>query len=112
MTIDEALLEGHAGASFVQNLLVEAMAQTAALFAEQSSPSESGLLAGLSRIRFGRAPRTGDSLMVEARLMQRFGDLMRVGGRVTEAGECLAEGEILISLSGGRQRAADPAPLL
>ena len=101
LSFDESLLEGGAGTSFAQVLLLEAMAQTAALFAEQGGRSRSGMLVGLRRVRFGRPPRAGDRLLVEARFMQKFGDLVRVAGRVSESGEALAEGEILISLAGG-----------
>jgi 3-hydroxymyristoyl/3-hydroxydecanoyl-(acyl carrier protein) dehydratase len=103
VSIDDSLHEGRAGTTFGQVLLVEAMAQTAALFAEKEGRKKSGMLVGLSRIRFGRNPRPGDRLVVEASLVQKFGDLVRVAGRVSESGERLAEGEILISLAGGAE---------
>ena len=105
LSIDDSLQEGCDGTSFGQSLLVEAMAQTATLFAEETGRAQSGMLVGLKRIRFGRPPRAGDRLCVEASLVQRFGHLLVVAGRVTESGECLAEGEILISTSGGAEAA-------
>lgn len=101
VSIDDALLEGAASPALARTLLVEAMAQTAALFAEQEPRPRSGMLVGLKRVRFGSAPEPGDRLLVEASLVQKFGDLLRVEGRVTRSGETLAEGEILISLAGG-----------
>jgi 3-hydroxymyristoyl/3-hydroxydecanoyl-(acyl carrier protein) dehydratase len=98
LSVDDSLHEGAAGTTFAQSLLVEAMAQTAALFAEEAGRKRSGMLVGLNRVRFGRAPRPGDRLIVEARFVQKFGDIIRVAGRVTESGEMLAEGDILISL--------------
>jgi 3-hydroxyacyl-[acyl-carrier-protein] dehydratase len=103
LSLDDALQEGHAGATFGQSLMVEAMAQTAALFADQEGRQHSGMLVGLRRIRFGRPPRPGDRLSIEARFVQRFGALVRIEGRVMESGECLAEGEILISTAGGAE---------
>jgi 3-hydroxymyristoyl/3-hydroxydecanoyl-(acyl carrier protein) dehydratase len=101
LSIDDALLEGGVGGTFTQALLVEAMAQTAALFAESSGRSRSGMLVGLKRVSFGAMPRAGDRLEVRAALVQKFGDLLRVQGSVHREGEVIAEGEILISLAGG-----------
>src|SRR5712691_698365 len=87
LSLDDALQEGGAGTTFAQSLLVEAMAQTAALFAEESGRRRSGMLVGLTRVRFGRPPRPGDRLLVEARFVQKFGELVRVAGRVSESDE-------------------------
>ena len=142
-SFDEALEEGRPGTTMGQTLLIEAMAQTAVLFADDADRRTSGMLVGLKRVRFGRPPRPGDRLSVEARFVQQFGGLLRIEGRVLAAPpdqgfvtrgatpgtvpgeglvapsgpgapvedawpgapapgtECLAEGEILISLSGG-----------
>jgi 3-hydroxyacyl-[acyl-carrier-protein] dehydratase len=97
-SIDDALHEGLAGTTYAQSLLIEAMAQAAALFAEEGERLESGMLVGFRDVRFGRPPRVGDRLDVYASFVQRFGDLVRVAGRVTTSGEMLAEGEILLSL--------------
>jgi 3-hydroxymyristoyl/3-hydroxydecanoyl-(acyl carrier protein) dehydratase len=110
LSIDDALHEGMAadglaradadvaGSTFAQSLLLEAMAQAAALFAEEGGRRTSGMLVGFRSVTFGRPPRTGDRLEIETRYVQRFGDIVRVAGRVTESGETLAEGEILLSL--------------
>lgn len=103
ISIDDALLEGGGSETFAQSLLVETMAQTAALFAETDGRSRSGMLVGLKRIRFGPIPKPGDVLRVEAKLVQKFGELLRIEGRVSRSGEALAEGEILISLAGGAE---------
>ena len=100
-SIDDALHEGHAGTTFAQSLLVEAMAQSATLFAREDGGGSCGMLVGLSNIRFGRVPRPGERLVVEARLAQKFGGLIRIGARVSVGAEMLAEGEVLISITGG-----------
>ena len=133
-SVDDALEEGRPGTTMGQTLLIEAMAQTAVLFADDAEKKTSGMLVGLKRVRFGRPPRPGDRLSVEARFVQQFGGLLRIHGRVlaaappsavggegpvppapaglgvedgaapasaSAAAECLAEGEILISVTGG-----------
>jgi 3-hydroxymyristoyl/3-hydroxydecanoyl-(acyl carrier protein) dehydratase len=106
LSIDDALLEGGSCPTLTQSLLVEAMAQTAAIFAEPGGARRSGMLVGLKRIRFGAVPAPGDQLVVSARLTQRFGDLLRIEGRVTRGEETVSEGEILISL--GAAMEVDP----
>jgi len=101
VSIDDALFEGGESDTFGRILLVEAMAQTAALFAEGVGRRRSGMLVGLRRVHFHGTPRPGERLVVETSLMQKFGDLVRVEGRVSRSGEPLADGEILISLVGG-----------
>jgi 3-hydroxymyristoyl/3-hydroxydecanoyl-(acyl carrier protein) dehydratase len=96
----DALCEGAVGTTFAQSLLIEAMAQAATLFAEEGAGAPTGLLAGLSGVTFGRPPRPGDRLAVEARLAQRFGGMIRVSGRVTAGDDLLAEGDVLIALRG------------
>jgi 3-hydroxyacyl-[acyl-carrier-protein] dehydratase len=98
ISIDDALHEGICGTTYAQSLLIEAMAQAAALFAGEGERRESGMLVGFRDVRFGRAPRVGDRLEVESRFVQRYGDIVRVAGRVSATGEMLAEGEILLSL--------------
>jgi len=102
LSIDEALHEGLAGTTYAQSLLIEAMAQAAALFAEEGERLESGMLVGFRGLTFGRPPRIGDRLDVSASFVQRFGEIVRVAGRVTVSGETLAEGEILLSLGVAR----------
>jgi 3-hydroxymyristoyl/3-hydroxydecanoyl-(acyl carrier protein) dehydratase len=102
LSIDDALHEGLAGTTYAQSLLIEAMAQAAALFAEEGERRESGMLVGLREVTFGRPPRAGDRLEVSAQFVQRFGNLVRVAGRVTASGETLAEGEILLSVADAR----------
>ena len=99
-SIDDALHEGALGTTYAQSLLIEAMAQAAALFAEEGERPESGMLVGLRGVTFGRPPRVGDRLEVSASFVHRFGHIVRVAGRVCGSGETLAEGEILLSLGG------------
>ena len=99
LSIDDGILEGTAGALFPQSLLLEAMAQAASLLtASRESAPTGSLLAGVSRVSFGRPPRPGDRLQVEARLTQRHGDLIRISGKVREGREILAEGDIILAL--------------
>ena len=103
VSIDDAMFEGGSSETYGRTLLVEAMAQTAALFAEETGRARSGMLVGMKRVRLTRAPRPGELLRVEARLVQKFGELLRIEGRVSHLGEQLAEGEMLISLAGGAE---------
>lgn len=103
VSIDDAMFEGGSSETYGRALLVEAMAQTAALFAEEADRTRSGMLVGMKRVRLTRAPRPGEMLRVEARLVQKFGDLLRIEGRVSHSEEQLAEGEMLISLAGGAE---------
>jgi acyl dehydratase len=48
------------------------------------------MLVGFRNVTFGRPPRVGDRLEASASFVQRFGDLVRVAGRVTGSGETLA----------------------
>jgi len=57
----------------------------------------------MKRVVLHRAPRVGERLRIEASLVQRFGALVRIAGRVSSDGEELASGEILISLAGGAE---------
>jgi 3-hydroxymyristoyl/3-hydroxydecanoyl-(acyl carrier protein) dehydratase len=100
VSFDDGALEGRASSRFPQSLLLEAMAQTASLLtASGAGGPREGLLAGVSRARFGRPPRAGDRLRVSVRITQRHGDLIRVAGRVSEGAEVIAEGEIILAVA-------------
>ena len=66
-----------------------------------AEPARPGVLAGLREIRIHRGPRRGDRLTVTVRLVQTFGGLARLAGRVECEAECLAEGELLVSRPSG-----------
>lgn len=76
---------------FPATLMLECMAQTAAI--AMWLPGASGAdmrLAGITRTRFRGTAVPGDTLVVEAVVIKRFGSLIRVRGRVDVAGTCVA----------------------
>jgi hypothetical protein len=136
LSFDDALTEGGAAESLGRMLLIEGMAQAAALFADEptrsgpemphaceghptaggvegvratgerggakrAEPARPGVLAGLRDIRIHGGPRPGDRLTVTVRLVQTFGGVARLAGRIDREDECLAEGEILVSRPSG-----------
>jgi 3-hydroxymyristoyl/3-hydroxydecanoyl-(acyl carrier protein) dehydratase len=78
-------------------LLAEAIAQ-AALLLEGGDPEmgRRGFLAGLDGFEATRAPRAGETLLVDVRLAARFGKVARFDGEVTSGGEPIARGSILV----------------
>lgn len=79
-------------------LLLEAMAQVAALFAEGPARAESGSLAGLSDVTFGAPVPVGSRLEVTTRLVGSFGRLWRTEGVVMADGREVARGHFTIAL--------------
>ncbi len=79
-------------------ILIEAMAQVAALFAEEDEAKESGVLAAFSGVRFHEPPRVGDLLLVRSRLVAEFGRLRRISGEAHRGDRLLASGEITIAI--------------
>ena len=67
--------------AFPQILLVEVVAQLSGIAAVERQ-GEGGFLATVDQARFGRAPRLGETLEVEARVVKSFGRLCLVEGRV------------------------------
>lgn len=79
-------------------LLVEAIAQVAALYAEEEERTQSGFLAALSGFAFGEPVPWGSVLEVSSRYAGRFGRLVRAAGEAKVAGRLAASGEITIAL--------------
>jgi hypothetical protein len=98
-SLDDALHEGLAGTTYAQSLLIEAMAQAAALFRRGGGAAGLRHAGGLP----GRLFRASASNRRSARGLLALraavsAIMVRVAGRVTASGETLAEGEILLSL--------------
>lgn len=67
---------GKAGWIFPQSLLLECMAQTAGTFDEvlqNRTPPKKILVSRIQNIQFFRAPKPGDQVVMEARLLKVFG---------------------------------------
>ena len=79
-------------------LLIEAMAQVAALFAEGEGRASSGTLAGLNDFEFGDPVPLGQRVIVTTEHVGAFGRLVRTRGRAEVDGRLCASGEITIAL--------------
>ena len=78
-------------------LLAEAMAQSALLLqGGDPEAARRGFLAGINAFEMERAPRAGETLEIEIRLVARFGAVVRFDGTVTSEGEILARGSVLV----------------
>lgn len=107
VSIDDAMLEGRPEPSLLQMLLVEAAAQACAFVGSEEPDGAHGevrgdaRLAGLSDVRFGRPPRPGEAIVLEATPSGLFGSVARVHATARANGEMLVEGEILLSFARG-----------
>ena len=72
--------------SMSQILLVEAVAQLSGIAAVRNQ-EEGGFLATVDMARFGRPPRTGETLDVHARVVRSFGRLCMIEGQVLVGSE-------------------------
>ena len=84
-------------------LIVEALAQTAALlgYETREGTREGGgvLLMGLDKVRFRRPVVPGDVLRLEVSFLQIRGDVCRIKGRATVDGERAADAELLATFT-------------
>ena len=84
-------------------LIIEALAQSAAIFALGGrKDGERGLfmLSGLDKVRFRRQVIPGDQLRMEVRLIRHHPPLWKIRGEAHVAGELAAEAEISAMLVG------------
>ena len=84
-------------------LIIEALAQSAAIFALGArSDGDRGLfmLTGLDKVRFRRQVIPGDQLRMEVRLIRHHPPLWKIRGEAHVAGELVAEAEISAMLVG------------
>ncbi len=101
VTANEPFFAGHFPGNPVMPgvLIVEALAQTAAVLGYESSPEyQNGggvLLMGLDRVRFRRPVVPGDVLRLEAEVLRARSSTWRLKTRATVEGERAAEAELL-----------------
>lgn len=78
-------------------LLVEVIAQ-AALLLQGGDPEAGrhGFLAGIEEFEISRAPRAGETVTVDVRLVARFGAIVKFDGEARSGSETLARGAILV----------------
>lgn len=79
-------------------LIVEAIAQTAALAAFGNEPGMIGFLAGIDEARFRRPVRPGDILVIESEIISLKRSLGKARGHATVDGEVAAQATILFAL--------------
>ncbi len=107
VSIGEPYFEGHFPGNPVMPgvLIVEALAQTAAVLGYETHPAyqQAGgvLLMGLDRVRFRRRVVPGDVLRLEVTLQKERGQIWRVEGRATVDGERAAEAELMATFVEG-----------
>jgi 3-hydroxyacyl-[acyl-carrier-protein] dehydratase len=78
-------------------LLAEAIAQSALLLqGGDAEIGKRGFLAGIDGFEALRAPRVGEILSIDVRLAARFGSMVRFEGTVSDGGEIIARGQILV----------------
>ncbi|MEE8557725.1 MAG: 3-hydroxyacyl-ACP dehydratase FabZ [Myxococcota bacterium] len=100
VSIGEPVLAGHfPGEPIVPGvLLIEAMAQTAALGVLVNSPEQRGrgmALLGINRARFRRPVVPGDRVRIHVKLVRRHGDVYRFAGTAQVEGDLVAEAELM-----------------
>jgi len=110
VTIGEPVFQGHFPephpAVLPGTLILEAMAQTAA-FLLPAEAGQVGFLVGVDDARFRRQVVPGDQLRVEARVLRRRRELIKVAATATVAGETASTATI--SLVVGREEDVDAA---
>ena len=80
-------------------LIIEAVAQTAAVMMGSSAPAEameSALLAAVNRFKFFKPVLPGTQLRIETAVLTRAGTMACIEGTVSAAGEKVASGELSI----------------
>ena len=105
VTINEPFFPGHFPTEPVMPgvLVVEGMAQVAALLAYLTDPDMVGnklvYFAGLDAVRFRRKVVPGDQLVFDLRVLNRKAKLMKVEGKAYVDGEVAAEAELMAIFS-------------
>jgi len=79
-------------------LIVEALAQTAALLIGEEGGDAIPLFLGIDKARFRRQVVPGDQLRLEVELLQKRRNVCRFSGRAMVEGEVAAEAEIMAML--------------
>lgn len=114
VTINEPFFAGHFPGHPVMPgvLVIEAMAQAAAILAYRTPGSHSGegalfLFAGIDRARFRREVGPGDQLLLEVEVLRIMRGVGKFAARATVNGEMAAEAELMAAF---RQDKAGGAP--
>jgi 3-hydroxyacyl-[acyl-carrier-protein] dehydratase len=106
VTINEEFFSGHFPQEPIMPgvLIVEAMAQVAALVAgsgmsaQEVKPEERiGYLVGIKEIKFKYPVRPGDRLEIEVEIIQRLANLFRVKGEAKVNNKICVQGELVFS---------------
>jgi len=107
VTIGEPYFEGHFPGNPVMPgvLIVEALAQTAAVLGYETHPDyvdQGGvLLMGLDKVHFRRPVVPGDTLRLEVTLVKERGAIWRISGKATVDGERAAEADLMATFTKG-----------
>jgi 3-hydroxyacyl-[acyl-carrier-protein] dehydratase len=105
VTINEPFFGGHFPHRPVMPgvLILEAMAQAAALLSFASMDQDPGedtvvYFAGIDAARFKRPVEPGDQLMIEAKLLRAKSGIYKYSARATVNGELAAEAELMCTM--------------
>lgn len=105
VTINEPFFGGHFPHRPVMPgvLILEAMAQAAALLSFASMDQDPGedtvvYFAGIDAARFKRPVEPGDQLMIEAKLLRAKSGIYKYSARATVDGELAAEAELMCTM--------------
>lgn len=101
--LDDPMFAGHfPGNPLVPGvILTEALAQTAGIAAASGYPEDERplfLLSAIRNMKFYRAARPGERIVLRAEKMAQVGDLVQFSVRATVADAGVAEGQIVLSL--------------
>ncbi len=100
VTANEPFFQGHfpGRPTMPGVLLVEAMAQTAALMVGEEGAGQIPLFMGIDKARFRRRVVPGDQLILEAVMIQQRRQVVRVSATAKVGDEVASEAEILATL--------------
>lgn len=105
VTMNEPFFQGHFPSRPVMPgvLMLEALAQTAALLSFESSGTEPGddtvvYFVGIDGARFKRPVEPGDQLVIEATILRVKAGIHKYSARATVDGELAAEAELMCTM--------------
>ncbi len=107
VTINEPFFPGHFPGEPIMPgvLIVEAMAQTAAVLAYESSPDKAHgtpiYFVGMDKVRFRKPVVPGDQLIFELTDYKQRRNIMKMKGKATVGGELAVEAELMAGWGDG-----------